>query len=703
MNAPIASLYFVSAGMLLMGSFQAALMARSSDHVKAAWLFSAICLAFSLFQVSNAAQYTAGDLPAAVDAHKWVNLFLLLIVALIWYLVASFDDAWYAPVMSHGIAVLIGLVIACNFASPLGFRFSSVHPDTVVVLPWGERIAVLSGEPSAVSRVVRAVSLALMVYALLFSVRVHRLGARLASALIWGSVGLMFLTTGVASLSDAGTLKMPYLGGFGFLFLAASFSIMIRTNFSNRKLEQVRISSALVQEVERHEIAKQRFQHALNNDPLTGLPNRSGALARLRILVDLNGLNRTVLAVFLLDVDRLGIINGTRGHQVGDQVLVEVSERLLHNVTDSDLVARLTNGGFLVAAGNLVSDGGVAVLYDKLAAALEAPFLVAGSALRITASAGVAVFPDDAGAAEDVLAAAELALHDAKRSGPGSLGVYRPSMKGNIQERIDFENDLKEALMKRQFFLCYQPQVRASDGRTVCMEALIRWQHPTHGLVLPDRFIQLAESMGLIAAIGSWVIESACEQLARWHRMGYDGLRVAVNLSAQQLLVSNLEESVAQAIRRFNLKAADVELEITESVLMQDPESSIARLGALKSLGVRLSIDDFGTGYSSLSYLKVLPVHAFKLDRSFVRDIGKGGKDLEICATAIGLARNLGLDIVAEGVETEAQARRLRALGSHLLQGYFFARPLVVAAANEFLGGPFKSLETGAIPLEFVG
>jgi EAL domain-containing protein (putative c-di-GMP-specific phosphodiesterase class I) len=217
------------------------------------------------------------------------------------------------------------------------------------------------------------------------------------------------------------------------------------------------------------------------------------------------------------------------------------------------------------------------------------------------------------------------------------------------------------------------------------MEALIRWNHPTLGLVMPDKFIPLAEATGAIAAIGSWVIDAACRQLAAWRENGFTEVRVAVNLSAQQLLVSDLGDTVQAALQRAGLQGRDLELEITESVLMQDPQHSIERLEALRNLGVRLSIDDFGTGYSSLGYLKLLPVHAFKLDRSFVRDVGRSAKDLEICATAVGLARNLGLELVAEGVEDALQAAQLRKLGCHLLQGYYFARPLAGYAATDFL------------------
>lgn len=685
MNAPIVMLYFISVGVLIMASLQAALMARSTPYAKACRVFSGICLAFSLYQLCCALQYLAPDLSAAIKAHRWVNLFSLLISPLTLYLVAALDNQARSLKAARVVSGIVALVILDNFASPYGYRFSELRGDSLTTLPWGEPLNMLSGPPSVVCELMRLVTLGVLLYSLAFSIRISRLAGQLSSRLIWTAIALMFTTCGLTWLSDRGIITLPYMSGFAFVFLAAALPVLIRTDARNRKAETLRINSALEQAVKKHTLANQRFEHVLHNDPLTNLPNRAGAVSRLFGLLELNLLNQTRLAVFMFDLDRLGVINGMRGHKAGDQLLIEVARRLQLAFRDSDLIARLDSGGFMVGASGLTDHHSVALLYDKLAEALETPFEVADRVLKITLNTGVSIFPDDAQTVEDVLAAAELALHDAKSSGPGHIRFFEPSLKENLQERIDFESALKEALEKEQFFLCYQPQVSATDGHTVCLEALIRWQHPSYGLVMPDKFIPLAESTGIIAAIGAWVIDSACQQLARWHAMGFKDLKVAVNLSAQQLLVTDLQETVSDALRKARLKGGDLELEITESVLMQDPERSIERLGALRQLGVRLSIDDFGTGYSSLGYLRVLPVHAFKLDRSFVRDIGKSVKDLEICATAIGLAKNLGLEIVAEGVETEAQMQQLRELGCHLLQGYLFARPLSVEAVGHFL------------------
>lgn len=700
MNTPVTALFYISVGALIMGALDAALLARSSGHTRSCWLFSAICLLFAVFQLCNANQYMLVDAASALTAHKFANFASILAIPLISYLLASLDHQSRSLNIAHVVTILAIPVMFYNYMSPYGYRFDSLYPGSHVTQVWGEALNIFSGEISWIYRAVRLTSLGVLLYVGLYAAKMSRKVGPLPSCLIWISIVLMLCTTSLAGLSDTGTMKIPYLGGFGFLFLAAAFSVLIRADVSNKKMEAQRVNQALEREVHRHKIANQRFEHVLHNDLLTKLPNRAGALIKLERLIESNRISQTKLGVFLIDLDRFGIINGTRGHKAGDQLLMEVAERLQYHVRESDLIARLGSGEFVVGVSGLRGEDAIYTMHEKLSEVLIAPFSIAGSVLEVTSSTGVALFPDDATNAEQVLAAAELALHHAKSCGPGHLRIFQPSLRDNIKENIEFESALKEALDQRQFFLHYQPQIHAANGRLACFEALIRWQHPTLGVVMPDKFIPLAESLGLISCIGNWAIDSACEQLARWRAMGYADLRVAINVSAQQLLVSDLTGIVSQALARYDLAGHDIELEITESVLMQDPERSIERLAALRKLGVRLSIDDFGTGYSSLSYLRVLPVHAFKLDRSFVGDIGKGGKDLEICATAIALAHNLSLEIVAEGVETEAQAHLLRELGCHLLQGYYFSRPLSVEAATYFLAAAGAPLPSGEIPAE---
>jgi diguanylate cyclase (GGDEF)-like protein len=685
MDTPIASLYLISAGALAMSAFQSALVARNSSYGRACWAFAAICLTFACFQYTNVQQQLAPGLAEAITAHKWVNLFSLLLAPQFCYLLASLDPSRGAFRLTYGIAFISAVLAVDNFMVPYGYRFSSLASDAPTELAWGGQAFLLYGETTAAYAVSRLLSLGAAVSAVIYCVRVQRQRTRFSDRLVWTSAALVVITTALGGATDTGMLRMPYLSGFGFLFLAASYLLLVRSEATQRLTEKIRISAALERELENHKVSSRRIERALTNDALTRLPNREGALEKLRTMSIWSQSNMTRMAVLLLDLDRLAIINGTRGYEAGNQVLIEVAQRLREHCGKGRLVARLGSARFVVGLAGHKTLAGIEREVEGVMAAIKPPFAVGGTVLNMTFSVGVAVYPDHAETAEDLLASAGLALHEARDAGPGNMRIFHPTLQQSLSERIGLENELKEALGKGELFLHYQPQVCAVTERVLGMEALIRWQHPELGLVMPDKFIPLAESTGIIAAIGTWVIESACKQLQDWRALGFSEVRMAVNLSAHQLLLDDLDDNVQSALRRAGLMGADLELEITESVLMQDPQRSIERLETLRSLGVRLSIDDFGTGYSSLGYLKMLPVHSFKLDRSFVRDIGNSEKDLEICATAVGLARNLGLEIVAEGVEDTVQAAQLRHLGCDLLQGYYFARPLAAYAATNFL------------------
>ncbi|WP_426167997.1 putative bifunctional diguanylate cyclase/phosphodiesterase [Pseudoduganella sp. R-34] len=681
----IASLYLISAGALAMSAFQSALVARNSSYGRACWAFAAICLSFACFQYANVQQQLAPGLAEAIAAHKWVNFFSILLAPQFCYLVASLDPSRNAFRLTYGIAFISAILAVDNFMVPYGYRFSALETEAPIELVWGGHAFLLFGETTAAYTVSRLLSLGATAFAVVYCIRVQRQKARFSNRLVWSSAALVVVTTALGGATDTGMLRMPYLSGFGFLFLAASYLLLVRREATQRLTEKIRISAALERELENHKLSSRRIERALTNDELTRLPNREGALEKLRAMFVWSESSLTRTAVLLLDLDRLAIINGTRGYEIGNQVLIEVAQRLREHCGKRRLVARLGSARFAVGIAGHKTLAGIEREVEGIMAAIKPPFTVADTVLNMTFSAGVAIYPDHANSAEDLLASAGLALHEARDLGPGNLRVFHPSLQQSLSERIGLENELKEALENGELFLHYQPQVCAVTERVLGMEALIRWQHPELGLVMPDKFIPLAEATGTIAAIGAWVIESACQQLQNWRALGFGDVRMAVNLSAQQLLLSDLGDNVQAALRRAGLMGEDLELEITESVLMQDPQRSIEKLESLRRLGVRLSIDDFGTGYSSLGYLKMLPVHSFKLDRSFVRDIGTSEKDLEICATAVGLARNLGLEIVAEGVEDAVQADQLRQLGCNLLQGYYFARPLAAHAATNYL------------------
>lgn len=316
-------------------------------------------------------------------------------------------------------------------------------------------------------------------------------------------------------------------------------------------------------------------------------------------------------------------------------------------------------------------------------AALGAPYVLDGNQLHSTPSIGISVYPDDGDSVDALMKAADTAMYHAKAQGRNNVQFFTAEMNAAAAERMELERDLHHAIAHQQLDVHYQPQVQAASGRVCGVEALLRWPHPTRGQVSPLKFIPIAEESGLIEALGAWVLRQACQQVAHWKSIGIHGVRMAVNLSAHQLRSRQLVDTVREAMHAHGVQAGELELEITESAVMKDPQAAIDTLQQLRDLGVHLAIDDFGTGYSSLAYLKLLPVDVLKIDRSFVKDIETDRNDAAICASILALAKSLGLKVVAEGVETAAQRDFLDSHGCDYLQGYFFAKPQPAALCAE--------------------
>jgi len=422
--------------------------------------------------------------------------------------------------------------------------------------------------------------------------------------------------------------------------------------------------------------AEARIHYLASHDALTGLLNRHSLELRLEQALASAHRQGQDLAVVFLDLDRFKTVNDSLGHHVGDQVLVQVAQRLRGLLREVDIVARLGGDEFVAVLAGLEQPGAAARVCEKLREALSQPYEAGGRSLSLTPSLGVSLYPQDAHDPEGLMRQADAAMYHAKASGRNNTQFYRPEFTAQSTERLELERDLRLALAAHQFVLHYQPVVAATDGALEGMEALLRWQHPQRGLVSPLDFIPLAEELGCIEAIGAWVLDEACRQLAVWRSAGVGPRRMGVNVSVHQLRSAALPGHVQLCLQRHGLPADCLVLELTESAAMAQPEQSIRCLQALRALGVNLSIDDFGTGYSSLAYLKLLPIQSLKLDRSFVRDLERDENDAAICAATLALARTLGLRSVAEGVETEGQRRFLIDQGCTLLQGFLFSRPM---------------------------
>ena len=444
-------------------------------------------------------------------------------------------------------------------------------------------------------------------------------------------------------------------------------------------------STGTVQDITERTMAEAQISQLAYHDVLTGLLNRFSLQSQLEQVLAMAHREQRALAVIFLDLDRFKTINDSMGHAVGDALLKDVAYRLRDNIRDSDIVARLGGDEFVVVLTDVDDATAAARVADKLLQVLAQSYRIGENELHSTASIGVAFYPNDGKDVETLMKNADTAMYHAKSQGRNNVQFFTAEMNQAAVKRLMLDHDLRVAVENRQFELHYQPQLDSRDGRIVGVEALVRWQHPRDGLVLPSEFIPIAEETGLILPLGEWVLDEACRQLRAWRDVGIQGLTMAVNLSALQLHSPVLLAHIAGALEKYGLAGTDLELEITESVAMHDPDASISQLRALRNLGVRLSIDDFGTGYSSLSYLKLLPIHTLKLDKSFVRDIETDVNDVAICTATIALAHSLGLAVMAEGVETAAQRLLLASHHCDFMQGYLFSRPLPAEAAQAFI------------------
>lgn len=422
--------------------------------------------------------------------------------------------------------------------------------------------------------------------------------------------------------------------------------------------------------------SQQQLDHLAHHDPLTDLPNR--VLFNMRLTHALSHARRNGhrVGVLFLDLDRFKDVNDTLGHPVGDVLLQQVSQRFQQRVRETDTIARTGGDEFIVIAEEVASSGDLAQVAQKLLDVFQETFRVGGADIHLGASIGISLFPDDGDDAETLVKNADIAMYRAKERGRNNYQFYTAALTANAVERFQMEAALRQALERDELVLYYQPKVSLADGKPYATEALLRWRHPDLGLVAPDRFITLAEETGLIQPIGVWVLRTACQQMKQWLDMGLQLEHVAVNLSGMQIMRGGIVTTVWEVLQETGLAPQYLELEITESVVMEHAEETIRVLDELRALGVTLAIDDFGTGYSSLSYLKRFPIDTLKVDRSFVRDIPDDINDAAIIRAVIALGRSLQLDIVAEGVETAEQQAFLLQEGCATAQGYLFSKPV---------------------------
>jgi diguanylate cyclase (GGDEF)-like protein/PAS domain S-box-containing protein len=429
------------------------------------------------------------------------------------------------------------------------------------------------------------------------------------------------------------------------------------------------------------------------HDPLTALPNRALFLDRLDRALLRSARHQTQLAVLFLDLDRFKVINDSLGHAAGDHLLVQVAQRLQACIRTTDTVARLGGDEFTILLDDTSDLAGAVQIAERIVAALAAPFTLNGHELFITTSIGIVLSTPGQDSSDDLMRNADIAMYQAKAQGKARYEVFNSHLNAQAMARLRLEADLRRAIERGEFVIYYQPQIDLVTGQMQGLEALVRWEHSERGLIAPVEFIPVAEETGLIRPLGQWVLAEACRQVQEWSARYPSAVPavLSVNLSAQQVNQPGFVDEVARVLARTGFEPRRLQLEITESVIMNDAPATLVTLRALKELGVQLAIDDFGTGYSSLSYLKRFPVDVLKIDRTFVTGLGHDAEDTAIVQAIITLANTLGLHVTAEGVESAAQLAQLQALGCQLGQGYYFAKPLSCERVGALLANGVSS------------
>lgn len=688
---PTIIILLMSVGITFHAAFQATIFALMGKRKWLYFNFSAMSLIAAAYLFTEVLYYTSTSIRYAASLLQWQVALGILFMPVFFAFVALYTEQKKISMWLWILGAISCCLLILDFsAAPYSLHFSSLTAAVPLTLPWGETLTMYAGRTSPWNFVVRTVISLVFAWSIVRTWIMFRRGQQRPSLLLAFALTCMFIGSSVGMAIDYGYVQFIYLSGLAFLGLVLFMSVALGLEIRDQNSVLRLTAENLRKQVELHRLAEERIKHMAYHDFLTNLPNRAMFQEVLSAALIRQMRSGHKGAVIMFGLDDFKMINDILGHDIGDRLLRQVSSRFLACIEKEATLARLGGDEFILLlpdAGIDISDARTQARHvaRKMIGTLSSPFVISGRSVNIGASAGIVVFPEAAETKTEIFQRADMALYRAKSFGRGGIQFYVSGMQAESNEQLELERDMRMALDREEFIVYFQPQISFA-GELVGAEALLRWRHPKKGIIMPTVFIPIAERSGLIRQIGDWVLQQVCEEI---HFLGqsmpaYQG-HLSVNVSILQFMQSNYESSVERQLSKSGIDAKRLMLEITESTFIHDVDDAISKINSLRSKGLRFSIDDFGTGYASLSYLRKLPVDELKIDQAFIRNLGSDLRDTHLVETIIDIAKCMGLQVVAEGVETESQRNVLQAMDCWAFQGHFLAEPMDMPRFHDWL------------------
>ena len=673
------NLYYITSGIAFYIALQFIFFIRQSDHKKLYFYFSLLSIFIAIFQYYTARYYEANSLTDAIYAMKLQIDAVIGYMLLFYFFISEYTEVQPNRFFSITLMITALILLIENALFPSSLRFDYIVSSSTFYLPSGEKITNYFGHIGLFTIIIRIIYLGLVLWSM-WRAYVHYSKNRIESLLLGLFIFFMFISFFVGYAIDTHKINFIYIPGFVYFFLVISMTTSLGFRLFAQKKELESTALQLKKEIFKRKETEDALIFNSKHDELTGLPNRISLLEHLKELINQMNYHKGKIALLLLDLDDFKELNDSLGHELGDKVLQKISKNITQQLKNTTYLARLGGDEFCLVISSLKSVNDASSIALELLQLFELPIQIKHHEIYISGSIGISIFPEHGTTPIELLRNADSAMYKAKKH-RNHYEYYTHDMTQNAIERVSLETHLRHALKHEEFVVYYQPQVNGNDETLIGMEALVRWNHPELGLISPEKFIPLAEITGLIVSLDQWVMKTAMKQVVQWYSLGLSPGILAINLSVKQLRQPNFISFLKDLVSELNFQMQWLELEITESQIMENAEEANIILNQISELGIQLAIDDFGTGYSSLSYLKRFPLDKLKIDKSFVDGLPNDNDDINIAKSIIALAQNLKLDVIAEGVETKEQKDFLIQNGCVNIQGYFYGKPVL---AEEF-------------------